>query len=76
MSEREPEPEHSTPADSLEEWREAERDAEAQPPGSAAAKMARQRADAARDDFHEAEDEVGDRQGNHRPRKHDDPPAG
>lgn len=36
--------------------------------------MARKRADAARDDFHEAEDVQCEVQGNHRPRTHPDEP--
>jgi hypothetical protein len=64
--------EEESVGDALEEWREAERDAEAEDPDSSASKMARKRADAARDEYHEAEDEAWERAGDHRPR-HADP---
>jgi hypothetical protein len=66
---REGSPHHGVP-DRLDEWREAERDAATTEPGSAAHEMARKRADAAREEFHEAEDVEREVQGNHRPRKH------
>ena len=69
--ERDPDAETETPTEFLEGWREAERDAAKAEPGSAAEQMARMRADAARDQFHDAEDEEREHQGNHRPRKHD-----
>lgn len=64
-------PAHDRVHDRLDEWRNAERDAENESPDSAARKMARKRADAARADFHEAEDVERELQGNHRPRKHE-----
>ena len=69
MAEKPIEHSHHGVHDRLDEWREAERDAEAESPDSAARKMARKRADAARNDFHEAEDVERELQGNHRPRK-------
>ena len=70
MEEREPAPESADVAELLEDWREAERDADAEAPNSAAARLAHQNADAARDEFHDAEDEERERQGDHRPRTH------
>lgn len=59
--EREPAPaEEPSVNDRLEEWREAERDAELEEPDSAARAMARHRAEMARDVFHEREDEEHD----------------
>jgi hypothetical protein len=69
VDEREPELEQPSVGDLLDEWREAERDAEAEVPESAGRKMARKRANHARDEFHEAEDDERERQGNPRPRK-------
>lgn len=65
----EPKPQHDRVHDRLDEWRDAERDAEKEEPGSAARKMARKRAEVARDDFHAAEDMEREVQGNHRPRR-------
>jgi hypothetical protein len=47
--------------DTLDEWPDAERDAENEPHGSAAERMARKRANHARDEFHEREDEEHER---------------
>ena len=55
--------------DLLDDWREAERDADATRPETAARTMARQRADLARDEFHEAEDAERARQGDETPRR-------
>jgi hypothetical protein len=49
----------------LEAWRDAEREFEKHMPGSGAYRMARQLADAAHTDSHEAEDVERDVQGNH-----------
>ena len=73
MGEEPKAPSHHRVGDLLDDWRGAERDAEKEVPDSAARKMARKRADSARDDFHEAEDVEREVQGNHRPRKHDAP---
>ena len=72
MSERDPVSEQPDVAELLEEWREAERDAEAEAPDSPARTMARKRADAARDGFHDAEDEEHRRLGDDSPRTHRD----
>ena len=72
VDEREPELEEKMPAELLEEWREAERDADHETPGSSAEEMARKRAAGARDAYHDGEDEERDRQGNHLPRRRAD----
>jgi hypothetical protein len=69
VDERELDLEEKMPAELLEEWREAERDADRETSGSAAEEMARKRAAGARDTFHDSEDDERDRQGNHRPRR-------
>lgn len=74
VEERYPEHKSDVP-DLLEAWRDAERDAEAETPGSAARGMARKRAEAAKRAFHEAEGEERERQGNQRPRNDRDAPA-
>jgi hypothetical protein len=69
VTNKRPENEHHAVEGLLDDWREAERDAQGEEPDSAARKMARQRADMARGDFHEAEDLEREHQGDHRLRK-------
>jgi hypothetical protein len=64
MREESEKPQHDRVRHTLDDWREAEHDVEKERPGSARRKMARKRADAARDDFHEAEDGEREVQGN------------
>ena len=65
--ERHPDP--ATPADLLDEWRDAEREVKGETPGSPDWKMARKRVRHARDDFHDAEDAERENQGDDRARK-------
>jgi hypothetical protein len=59
--------------DLLEDWREAEGSAEDPDATTADAKMARRRADVARETFHAREDEEHERAGDHRPRSTGEP---
>lgn len=61
-------PKHNDRADRLEDWRAAERDADASKPGTARRRLSRIQADGARDRFHESEDAEHVRQGDERPR--------
>ncbi len=61
-------PRHNDRAERLEDWRAAERDADASKPGSARERLSRIQADGARHRFHESEDAEHVRQGDQRPR--------
>ena len=67
--ERPDEPQPKTAHDLLKDWREAERDADEESPGSAGEEMARHRSQLAREAFHDREDDEREQGGDARPRK-------